>query len=179
MAICNGCGIEKPSTSEFFGVVLGKLRLTKCRKCLSKASSASRRKNSAAANATNAAWKLRNKEQNAAINKAWREANLDKARLGPLLWAKRHPDRHNAKYAKRRAAKLQRTPLWLTKDELLLIEAKYAVAKWLSEVTQVAYHVDHTIPLQGELVSGLHVPSNLVVMRGVENLSKKNKYEVI
>lgn len=179
MAICNVCGIEKPSTPEFFGTVRGKLRLARCRKCISKASSASRRKNSSAANATNAAWKLRNKEQNAAINKAWREANLDKARLGPLLWAKRHPDRHNAKYAKRRAAKMQRTPSWLTKDELLLIEAKYAMARWLSEVVGVPYHVDHTLPLQGELVSGLHVPSNLVVMRGVDNLSKNNKFEVI
>lgn len=96
-----------------------------------------------------------------------------------LKWAKVNPDKINAKNGKRRATRLQRTPLWLTKDELLLIEAKYAVAKWLSEVTQVAYHVDHTIPLQGELVSGLHVPSNLVVMRGVDNLSKKNKYEVL
>ena len=40
------------------------------------------------------------------------------------------------------------------------------------------WHVDHIIPLKGENVSGLHTPSNLRAMRGVENISKKNKFEV-
>jgi len=124
-------------------------------------------------------WNKENRERRNELTANWQEENRELVRQLSLQWAKDNPDKANARSGKRRAAKLQRTPLWLTKDELLLIEAKYAVAKWLSEVTQVAYHVDHTIPLQGELVSGLHVPSNLVVMRGVENLSKKNKYEVI
>ena len=178
MAICRVCSVDKPETLEFWSGVSGKLRLTQCKKCKSKASSEARRKNKVATNASNKAWKLRNKQGNAEINKAWRLANIEKARLGPLLWAKRHPDRHNAKYAKRRAAKLQRTPMWLIQDDLLLIEAKYAVARWLSDVVGVPYHVDHNIPLLGELVSGLHVPDNLTILQGIENLSKKNKYEV-
>jgi hypothetical protein len=47
-----------------------------------------------------------------------------------------------------------------------------------SKVTGEPWHVDHIIPLQGKLVSGLHVPSNLQAMRGIENISKKNKFEV-
>lgn len=177
MKTCSICGLTLQATAEFWPQAKGRINGTRCRKCASKASVEARRKNKTATNASNAAWKLRNKEQNAAINRSWRLANTEKARKGPLLWAKNHPDKHNAKYAKRRSAKLLRTPLWLSQSDLLLIETKYAMAKWLSEVVGKVYHVDHVIPLQGELVSGLHVPDNLCVLLGTVNLSKNNKWE--
>ena len=106
------------------------------------------------------------------------KSNAD-SNLRSLKWARVNSDKVNAKNGKRRAARLQCTPQWLTKSDLQLIEAKYAMARWLSEVVGVPYHVDHSIPLQGALVSGLHVPDNLCVLRGVDNLSKNNKYVVL
>lgn len=78
----------------------------------------------------------------------------------------------------RKKAVLLRTPKWLTKHDRLRMKCVYSIAAMLTRRNEEPWHVDHIIPLQGKLVSGLHVPSNLRVMRGAENISKKNKFEV-
>jgi len=80
--------------------------------------------------------------------------------------------------AKRRAAKLQRTPKWLTSDDKWMIEQAYELATLRKKLFGFDWHVDHIIPLQGELVSGLHVPTNLQVIPGRENESKSNRYVI-
>jgi len=78
---------------------------------------------------------------------------------------------------RRRAAKLNRTPEWADSDAILRVYA-YAkeVNKYLDGVSKV--HVDHIIPLQGEKVSGLHVPENLQVISASDNCRKSNRYEL-
>lgn len=76
---------------------------------------------------------------------------------------------------KRRAAKLQRTPPWADMDAMREL---YAEAKRLEYETGKPHHVDHVIPLQGKLVSGLHVHTNMQVIPASENNRKHNKYEV-
>jgi hypothetical protein len=111
----------------------------------------------------------------------WRAANPDKVKAqSPLkkAYAEANPEKSAANLAKRRAAKLQRTPKWLSVDDFWLIEQAYEVAALRSKATNIAWHVDHIFPLQGELVSGLHVPTNLQVIPWFDNLSKANKFEV-
>jgi hypothetical protein len=77
--------------------------------------------------------------------------------------------------SKRRTARLNRTPHWA---DMKAIRAVYAEAQRLTRETGIAHHVDHIIPLQGELVSGLHVPNNLQLLTASENSKKHNHYEV-
>jgi hypothetical protein len=81
--------------------------------------------------------------------------------------------------ATRRAIKLQRTPAWLTEIDKERIQNEYKLAALQTKITGEPWHVDHIIPLQGEYVSGFHVPSNLKAIRGKDNISKHNKFEIL
>ena len=82
-------------------------------------------------------------------------------------WRKNNPGLVRANTAKYRASKLQRTPAWANFNE---------IAEFYKNCPQ-GYHVDHIIPLQGKLVSGLHVLSNLQYLTAEENLRKSNKFQ--
>ena len=69
---------------------------------------------------------------------------------------------------KYRAAKLNRAPSWSDLDKI----------KEIYENCPDGHHVDHIIPLQGERVSGLHVPENLQYLTISENCSKGNKFQI-
>jgi len=90
----------------------------------------------------------------------------------------KHKHLTNANASKRRAALLQRIPIWQTEFDELKIKCIYSVAAMLTKVNNEPWTVDHIIPLQGKIVSGLHVPSNLQLMRARENEAKRNKYEI-
>lgn len=109
-------------------------------------------------------WYLKNKERLGYLNKVYKQKNL------PM---------HAAKEAKRRSAKMQRTPKWLTDTDFERIQNEYKLASILTKLTGNEWHVDHIIPLQGKIVSGLHVPKNLKVLPAKENIAKNNRYEVI
>ena len=76
-------------------------------------------------------------------------------------------------HARRRATLLQRQPPWA---DLRAIRQVYREARQITKATGVQYHVDHKIPLQGELVSGLHVHNNLQILTGAENIKKRNRF---
>ena len=67
-----------------------------------------------------------------------------------------------------RASKINRTPEWSDNVKL----------KEIYKNCPSGMHVDHIIPLNGELVSGLHVPENLQYLTPEENTSKYNKYTI-
>ena len=72
-----------------------------------------------------------------------------------------------------RAKKQNRYPAWADKEEIKKI---YTQAVLMEKETGIKYHVDHIIPLNGENVSGLHVPDNLQIISGLANSQKGNKF---
>jgi len=127
-------------------------------------------------NASNKLWREKNKEAIAVYKKAWRKQNKEQQALYDKLWKKLNPEKVNAQVSKRRTAKLNRIPKWLSLATLKEIEALYKLAVEKTKETGIKWHVDHIIPLQGKIVSGLHVPANLQVIPAVENLKKNNKF---
>lgn len=90
---------------------------------------------------------------------------INKKNYKKWISSKRGKKLHAANEAKRRAAKLNATPVW---SDLNKIRKIY-------ENCPKGYHVDHIIPLQGKNVRGLHVEYNLQYLPASENLSKSNK----
>lgn len=74
----------------------------------------------------------------------------------------------NARQSKYRASKIDRTPSWADLDKI----------KEIYNNCPKGYHVDHIVPLQGELVSGLHVENNLQYLTMSDNCSKNNSFTV-
>ena len=129
-------------------------------------------------NAKNKAWREANRDKEKARAKARYEADKEKSHARVKAWYEANRGKLNAKIAKRKAAKKHRTPGWLTKEDLGKIKEFYKEAQKRKEETGEEWHVDHIIPLQGENISGLHVPDNLQVIRAKDNLSKANRYTI-
>ena len=151
--------------------------------------------------AADRAYRLKNRKKLREQLKKWRAANPDRVVAGRVQYAKKHSEHsrawyvanrekalarsstyrkaHLAKYAahtmKRIAAQMKRTPSWA---DLGKIETIYAEARTMSAIMDEAWHVDHVIPLQGKLVSGLHVHTNLQILPGIENVRKHNRFQV-
>ena len=95
--------------------------------------------------------------------------NLEKHKEYMRFWVKNNKGKNAAKAARRRSSLLQRTPTWLSPSQQ-------------EEITDIynkcpnGFHVDHKVPLQGENVSGLHVPWNLQHLPASENIRKSNKH---
>lgn len=79
---------------------------------------------------------------------------------------------HSGKY---KIIKLQRVPSWLNEEDNAEIKNIYLTAANMREIG-IDCQVDHIIPLQGKIVSGLHVPNNLQILTKSENCSKGNRY---
>lgn len=119
----------------------------------------------------------KNKDKVLARQKIYRENNVEKVKLSYKKSRSKNPGLYLAKDRNREISKLKRTPVWLSKQDKEYIKYLYKFSRNISKYLDKEYHVDHIIPLQGDLVSGLHVPSNLQVLPATNNLQKGNKWQ--
>jgi hypothetical protein len=126
---------------------------------------------------------------NATANKS-KAKDRAKYSLSSIDWGKRNPDRlaqyQRARNAKNpgtrnlwtmnyRSAKADRMPKWLNAGHLFEMDCVYSYCSALRKAG-LDFHVDHAVPLRGKTVSGLHVPWNLQILQGRENMSKGNTF---
>lgn len=120
-----------------------------------------------------------NKKSISEYNKVYRNKNTMTRLENLKAWRRANPDKVN-KYSAKRRASIKRTLPLLSGDleELnsFIIEEAYSLSRLRSDVTNIQWHVDHIVPLNGKDVCGLHVGINLQVIPAKENLSKSNKF---
>lgn len=109
-------------------------------------------------------------------SKKYKLQHKDRTRTLDFLWRKNNSGALTATSNRRRAKKLRATPKWLTSNDNILIKQKYNESQQLTKNTGIKYVVDHYYPLQGETVSGLHCPTNLMIISSNENSRKGNKH---
>ena len=140
------------------------------------------------------AWRTANAAAKQTYARVWRKENPEKVALysaaqralqppGAAVermreWRAANPEKttlHSGFYgSQRRAAQLQRTPAWADLDAIKVIYQDAAEFR----AAGLEVDVDHEIPLQGEFVSGLHVPENLRVCLSSVNRSKSNTFQI-
>ncbi len=106
------------------------------------------------------------------------KTNPDKIKIHTAKYYEKHKAECNVKNMKRMAAKLNAIPKWLTSEDWWLIKEIYHLSNHRSKITGIRWSVDHIVPLQGKLVSGLHTPWNLQVIPSSINSAKHNSFEV-
>jgi hypothetical protein len=92
--------------------------------------------------------------------------NPEKKAVTNQKYSRNHKGSVNAKTAKRHAGKINRTPSY----------ANLSAIRLFYKNCPLGYVVDHVIPLQGKLVSGFHIETNLQYLTNSENCSKGNKF---
>lgn len=174
---CVKCG----SAEMRIGIAKGKFNSVKCSHCENtrtanyrstaegKVKSVAAVKASLAKSLSTAEGQAKHNERHRAYKRKQRscEPGRIKANEAVARWFKRNRRTANAWSKAYKTAKLKRTPAWA---DLKAIQHFY-------EACPAGYHVDHIIPLQGKLVSGLHVLENLQYLPASDNCSKNNTFD--
>lgn len=142
-----------------------------CRDCHKERGSQWARENRKANNQKASEWRAKNKQKLKEIN---RRSKVKRKKVDAelrLAWGRKNQERVRFFSMRRKAQKVQATPVWADEEAIAQI---YWEATYIQALTGVKMHVDHIVPLQHEDVCGLHCEANLRVITATENISKKN-----
>ena len=110
------------------------------------------------------------------LRKDWRQSNPEKSAAYSRKYVNKNKSKRNLWTANYRQCKDDRMPAWLNSGQIAEMEGVYEYCSALRSAG-LDYHVDHVVPLRGKIVSGLHVPWNLQVISGADNVRKGNRFD--
>ncbi len=113
-----------------------------------------------------AKWLTSNPGKKNEYNRKWSAANPERERAMKDEWQRNNKAYCAHKTMKYLAQKKKAMPPWADVEKI----------KAIYQACPKGHHVDHIIPLQGRLVTGLHVESNLQYLPAYDNRSKSNKF---
>lgn len=102
----------------------------------------------------------------AANAKRWDENHREQVNAAKRNWKSKNPEKVRGYNAGRSRRVVQATPAWVDKEELRRIYRD----------RPDNMQVDHVVPINGENVSGLHIPANLQYLTPKENNEKSNHF---
>lgn len=118
-------------------------------------------------NATKRAWDDKNRDKLRRQSREYYSQNRERLCQYQREWRRRNKGKVNEYKMNRLARVAKAVPTWADRESIRLFY----------ENCPEGYHVDHIIPLRGDLVSGLHVLENLQYLPAVDNLKKSNRYD--
>lgn len=188
--ICTKCEEKFPATDEFFHKQkAGRFGLCSiCKVCVKEHGQKYRKNNKEKRTAAVKKWSdnnpekrtaavrkyyKNNKEKVATTMKKWRKNNKEKRAKYQKEWRQDNPDKYNSYAAKRRARKLNQSPV-LTEAEQLRMNLYHTICTYLNKTCDTPkWNVDHIQPLSK---GGLNHPDNLQILTAKLNMEKHNKW---
>ncbi len=112
-------------------------------------------------------WRTKNPEKSKENSVEWRVKNPEKFKASYTKYKTDNSGKVNADNANRRARKSNATLKWVNLKEI----------EKIFKNCPSGHHVDHIIPLNNILISGLHIPCNLQYLKAADNIKKGNKFD--
>ena len=128
-------------------------------------------------------WRKNNLDHVRQVQQEWVQNNLEKSRAIGRAWAQRNPEYHLEYTRKARKKNPKKYRAWVSARRKRVQKATPAWAdlkaiRIFYENCPVGFHVDHVIPLNGKMVSGLHIVDNLQYLPASDNMRKGAKYGI-
>lgn len=168
MKTCNRCLLEKPPTDFSRAKTCKDGYRNYCKQCQSLKKKEWYESNKEHVLLKTAIWAQNNREKSRKIKKKWALDNPEYGVEYKKQYLQLNRDKINAHTACRRKRVQRNTPSWVSMKEIRDFYLQ----------CPKGFHVDHIVPLNGKLVSGLHVLGNLQYLPASENMSKGNRIAI-
>jgi len=168
---CSVCK-EHKSIDDFYKLSKSKDGVANlCKECDKKRYKTYYQKNTISISKRTRNYRKENKDSHNLSSKKYYINNKDKVNNAHKNYYKNNKHIFTQKSMYRYARKKQQTPLWLNAGHIAEMEGYYLFCQIFK-----GFQVDHIIPINGKIVSGMHVPWNLQVLTAEENRAKSNSF---